>query len=88
MVRVTDAAIDMLEQIEKPTEQVLRLEPDLNAGVLALQLGAPKLGDEVVEREGTDVLHVSGAVAQGLDGTVIDVVETEAGKRLRATPAG
>ena len=88
MVKVTDAAIDLLAQIEKPEEKVLRLEPDLAAGALALQLGTPRLGDEVVERAGTDVLHVSGAVSQELDGTVIDVVETESGKRLQATPAG
>ena len=60
MVRVTDAAIDVLGQIDKPADAVLRLEPDLDAGRLALQVGSPRTGDEVVEREGEDILHVSG----------------------------
>ena len=46
----------------------------------------PRDGDEVVESEGTDVLHVSGSVANELDGAIIDVVETDSGPQLRVTP--
>jgi hypothetical protein len=86
MVKVTDAAIDLLETIDKPEEAVLRLEPDLDAGTLALRVGGRLQGDEVVERAGADVLHVSGAVAPQLDGAVIDVVETDSGLQLSVTP--
>jgi hypothetical protein len=86
MVKVTDAAIDLLETIDKPTHTVLRLEPDLERGAIALEVGAPRDGDEVVEADGADVLHVSGAVAQELDGALIDVVETDVGPQLSVMP--
>jgi hypothetical protein len=82
MVKVTDAAIDLLKTIDKPSEAVLRLEPDPGAGTLALQLGGPRQGDDVIEHRGADVLHVSGAVAEQLDGAIIDVVETDSGPKL------
>lgn len=87
MVHVSDAAIDVLEAINTPTNSVLRLEPDLAKGALTLSLGEAREGDEVVERQGNAVLHVSGAIRQALDGATIDAVHGARGPQLTVTPA-
>ena len=84
-MKVTDAAIGVLEAIDRPTGTVLRLEPDDNAGSMTLALGEPEAGDSVIERDGADVLHVPGPVSSALDGGVMDVVQTADGPRLTIT---
>jgi len=83
LVRVTDAAIDVLEALDKPDGAVLRLEPDREATGIALLVGEPQVSDEVVERDGADVVHVADSVSRKLDGAVIDVIDSSSGPRLQ-----
>ncbi len=71
----------MLATIERPEGTVLRVEP---AGQDRLQLvvGDAQPGDQVVEREGQDLLRISAAVTNLLDGLAMDRVDTEEGPRL------
>ncbi|TMD98735.1 MAG: hypothetical protein E6I76_03730 [Chloroflexi bacterium] len=73
----------MLEALDKPDGAVLRLEPDREATGIALLVGEPQVSDEVVERDGADVLHVADSVSRKLDGAVIDVIDSSSGPRLQ-----
>ena len=81
MIRVTDEATTLLATIDRPEGTVLRVEP---AGQDQLQLvvGEAQPGDQVVEREGQDLLHISGAISNLLDGLAMDRVDTEEGPTL------
>jgi iron-sulfur cluster assembly protein len=89
MIHVTTGAIDLLESIndglpEHAPEQVLRLEtmPDKRLGLV---LGEAVGDDQVVERSGTELLHIAAPLADALDGGVIDKVETPEGPRFGFT---
>jgi Fe-S cluster assembly iron-binding protein IscA len=82
MLNVTETAKDLLQSIDHPAENVLRLEPGGAAGTLSLKLGAPEADDEVIERDGGAVLHVPPTVSTALDGATIDTVQTDSGPRL------
>ena len=84
MVTVTDTAKDLLQSIDHPDGTVLRLEP-VGENQVGLVAGEPIESDQVVERDGADVLHVPAPVANALDGATIDSVDTEAGPRLSIT---
>jgi Fe-S cluster assembly iron-binding protein IscA len=85
MLTVTDTAQELLQTIECPPKMVLKLEP-VGTGELGLVSGAGKETDQVIERNGADVLHVPSEVSTALDGAVIDAVETADGPRLSLTP--
>lgn len=78
MIQVTDQAMDMLDQIDRPQGRVLRLEPT-GVDKLGLVLGEALEDDTVVERRGHDTLHIPASVSVMLTGAVIDRVETEQG---------
>ena len=85
---LTDQAMDLLEEINRPEGKVLRLEPTRQQGV-GLILGAPREDDVVLEREGRDLLHVPPALCDILQDAVIDRIDTPAGgPRFGITPAG
>lgn len=81
MIRVTDEATTLLATIDRPEGTVLRVEP-AGQDRLELVVGEAQPGDQVVEREGQDLLHISGAVGNLLDGLAMDRVDTEEGPRL------
>lgn len=81
MVQITPAATALLESIDRPSGQVLRLEA-LDSQSLGLVMGEPVPDDLVLERGGTDLLHVSEAVSALLQDLVIDLVDTPDGPRL------
>jgi hypothetical protein len=84
-VAVTEAAAHQLQKIlfEHQTEDqaTLRLVPQ-PGGRLAIALDQPGVGDQTVEAGGETVLVVAPAVADMLDVSVIDVLETAEGLRL------
>jgi hypothetical protein len=81
MVRITDEATAILEAIDRPEGRVLRLEP-VEPSSLGIVLGESQPDDIVVERQGSDLLHMSAAVSELLSGLVIDRVDTPEGPRL------
>lgn len=90
MIRVTDSAAELLravrERSEDPAgEKVLRLE-EVGDQRVGLVMGSARADDEVVEREGLALLHLSPRVSDALDGAVIDRVETPEGPRLAFRP--
>lgn len=84
MIHVSDAAKDLFGQISAPEGQVLRLEPvaEQQIGIVA---GEPRGDDQVVERDGADVLHIAATVSQALDGATIDRVDTPQGPSFGVT---
>jgi hypothetical protein len=87
MVTVTDSAKDLLQVLAHPAGTVLRLEPmGGETGDIALVTGEEQEADQVVERDGADLLHVPAAISGALDGATIDAVETPEGPRLSLTP--
>lgn len=84
MIHVSDAAKDLFEQIAPPAGQVLCLEPvaDQQIGIVA---GEPRGDDQVVERDGTGLLHIAATVSQALDGATIDRVDTPQGPSFGVT---
>lgn len=88
-IRVTDGAKELLESVhqgmqEHPQGQVLRLEATRDQR-LGFVFGEPKADDQVVERQGEDLLHIPSPLSSELDGGVIDRVDTPEGPRFGFT---
>jgi Fe-S cluster assembly iron-binding protein IscA len=82
---VTEAAAEhlhtMLQEQAPDSDVALRLVPQ-PGGRLVLALDEPDDGDESIEVAGETVLVVAPPVADLLDGSVIDVEQTEDGPKL------
>lgn len=87
MVTVTETAIEyliaMADANEHPEGTVLRLEP--SGQQLAFTFGPPEPGDDVIQKDGQDVLHISEVLIEPLDGAIMDTVETPEGIKLTLT---
>lgn len=81
MLAVTAPAKELLRDIDVPGDDVLRLEPQ-DDGRLTFLAGPPRLDDQVVEEQGTDVLHIAEPVSRQLDGHSLDRIDTPEGPRL------
>lgn len=92
MIDVTPEARELLQTVELPEEQVLRLDPvqesDDGQTQIGLVAGEPQGDDEVVEHDGESLLHVSSSVSDALDGGTIERVDTDEGAGLKITPPG
>jgi hypothetical protein len=82
MIQVTESAADLLATLDRPAGRVVRLE-QIDEQRLGLVLGEAREGDQVVEREGQDLLHIPAEISAALDGVVIDKTDTPSGPRLR-----
>lgn len=84
MLNVTDKAAATLHATldanDPEADQVLRLRQ--SAEGLGLVMDEEREGDQVVAHEERSVLVIEPAVAQALDGAVIDAVDTPEGQRL------
>lgn len=87
MIAVTEPAKELIRNLDRPPEGVLRLEPTEESG-LAFVVGDAMEGDQVVEASGQELLHINGMVSQALDGAVLDAVETPEGMGLTLAPPG
>jgi hypothetical protein len=81
MIHVTEAAMRMLDRIDRPDGRVVRLVLR-HQGRPALVLGKPRLDDVVLNREGHDSIHVQPAVNDLLGKAVLDTVDTPQGPTL------
>jgi iron-sulfur cluster assembly protein len=81
MLAVSPPARELLRDIDVPGSDVLRLEPQ-DDGRLTFVAGPPRLDDQVVEEQGSEILHIAAPVSQELDGHSLDRVETPEGPRL------
>jgi hypothetical protein len=81
MLAVTVPARELLRDIDVPGDDVLRLEPQ-NDGRLTFVAGPPRLDDQVVEEQGSEILHIAAPVSKELDGHSLDRIETPEGPRL------
>lgn len=86
MVTVSETAKELLQSLSHPAGTVVRLEPVEGQERMGLVTGQPEQDDQVVERDGADVLHIAAPIADALDGATIDTVETPEGTRLSMTP--
>ena len=92
MVNVTPDALTMLDEMlgsiraqipdtpEGQADPALRLV--VEPGALGLELDLPSPDDQVVERDGHQVLLIGNEISTLLDGATIDAVETPEGTRL------
>src|SRR5579884_4260512 len=67
MIQVTESAADLLATLDRPAGRVVRLE-QIDEQRLGLVLGEAREGDQVVEREGQDLLHIPAEISAALDG--------------------
>lgn len=90
MIEVTQEAKELLQTVELPGEQVLRLDPvqesEDSQPQIGLVAGEPMPDDEIVEHEGQQLLHISSSVSQALDGGMLEKVDTPEGAGLKITP--
>lgn len=86
-VEAAEVLKGVLDDASAPPEQTLRLITQ-SSGDLGLSLDTVREGDQVVENAGQPVLAISDDVARLIDGSTIEVVETEQGKRLTVVPRG
>ena len=91
MIAVTEQAKELLWGAEYPEGTVLRLDPlevDQATGRVEIGLvaGEPMEGDQVVEYEGEDLLHIAGPVSEALDGSTIHTVNTSEGPKIDILP--
>lgn len=89
MITVTEEAKELFRQVEHPEGTVLRLDPvvdeDSGETKIGIAAGEPQGGDQVVEHEGTSLLHIAAPVSEALDGSTLDVVETPEGPGIGLT---
>ena len=90
MISVTEKAKEVLQSYERPEGTVLRLDP-VNEHVpdefqVRLAAGEPRGDDQVVEREGEDVLRIAKPVSEELNGGTVDLVETLEGPAIGIQP--
>jgi Fe-S cluster assembly iron-binding protein IscA len=85
-VTVTERAADELRNMlaEGSTQEgeTVRLVAQPGGGGFAIGVDQVREDDETVEADGKTVLVVASSLAEALEGTVIDVEETEEGPRL------
>ena len=90
MITVTEEAKRLFQDVEHPEGTVLRLDPvtDQSTGRLGIgiSIGEPKGDDQVVERDGENLLRIDASVSETLDGSVLNLVETPEGTGIGLTP--
>ncbi len=86
MITVTEEAKEVLRDFDLPDGTILRLDPVQvsNPDDFRVRLGAgePKGDDQVVERDGEDLLRIARPVSEELNGSEIDLMETLEGQAL------
>ncbi len=90
MITVTEGAKDVLRDFERPEGTVLRLDPVevSRPDEFRVRLGAgePRGDDQVVERDGEDLLRIARPISEELNCSEIALVETLEGPSLGIKP--
>ncbi|MBO0707225.1 MAG: hypothetical protein J2P43_01040 [Candidatus Dormibacteraeota bacterium] len=87
MLAVTPQAKELLRGIDTQTDGVLRLEA-MDTGQLGFVSGPAQPGDQVVEEQGNDLLHIAAPVSDRYDGHELDRVEGPQGPQFTITRPG
>lgn len=87
MLAVTPQAKELLRGIDTQTDGVLRLEA-MDTGQLGFVSGPAQPGDQVVEEQGSDLLHIAAPVSDRYDGHELDRVEGPQGPQFTITRPG
>lgn len=87
MLAVTPQAKELLRGIDSQNEGVLRLEA-MDTGQLGFVSGPAQPGDQVVEEQGQDLLHIAAPVSDRYDGHELDRVEGPQGPQFTITRPG
>jgi iron-sulfur cluster assembly protein len=86
LITVTEHAREVLRGYERPEGTALRLDPANGNGpdgpLARLGFGEPKGDDQVVDREGEEILRIGRSVSEALNGSEIGVVSTLEGPSL------
>ena len=86
MITVTEEAKKLFLNVERPEGTILRLDPviDQNTGETQIWLaaGEPRGDDQVVERDGEDLLYIAAPVSEALDGSTMNLVDTPDGPAI------
>ncbi len=89
MIRLTERATTGLKEIlatnGTPNDRAVKLVPGESGG-LAMVIGRPKEGDDVVESEQRPLLIVDASMSDRLDGVVLDASDEQAGDK-EASPS-
>ncbi|MGH3087913.1 MAG: hypothetical protein ACRDSJ_11425 [Rubrobacteraceae bacterium] len=89
MIQVTEEAKELFQNVEHPEGTVLRLDPvlDENTGQtqIGIAAGEPQDGDQVVDHDGEELLHIAAPVSEALDGSTLNVVDTPEGPGIGIT---
>lgn len=90
MISVTEEAKELFLDVEHPEGTVLRLDPvtDQSTGEtqVGISAGEQQEGDQIVERDGEDLLYIAAPVSEALDGSTLDRVETPEGPGIGIAP--
>lgn len=81
MIAINEYALRRLEALDPPRGQVLRLHVHGNRR-LGLMFGEARPDDQVVEREGREVVHISRVLSAALDGAILGISDAGEGGRL------
>lgn len=87
MLAVTPQAKELLRGIDSQDQGVLRLEA-MDTGQLGFVSGPAQPGDQVVEEQGQDLLHIAAPVSDRYDGHELDRVEGPQGPQFTITRPG
>lgn len=87
MLAVTSEAKELLRGIDTETDGVLRLEA-MDTGQLGFVSGPAQPGDQVVEEQGHDLLHIAAPVSDRYDGHELDRVEGPQGPQFTISRPG
>ena len=86
MITVTEEVKEVLRDFDLPDGTILRLNPvqASHSDDFWVRLGAgePRGDDQVVERDGEDLLRIARSVSEELNGSEIDLMETFEGHSL------
>lgn len=86
MLQVTEAAIALLDRIERPEGLVLRLQITGDEGRPGLVLGSGKDDDLVVDSPGHQPVHVSAHLGSQFTRAVLDRADSPSGPSLALRP--
>ena len=87
MLAVTPQAKELLRGIDSQNEGVLRLEA-MDTGQLGFVAGPAQPGDQVIEEQGQDLLHIAAPISDRYDGHELDRVEGPQGPQFTITRPG
>jgi len=86
MINITESAVQELKaalsENQSDSDQVFRLDIDIDSEECSFQLGQKQEGDEIVEKDGVAILAMSPEASEAFAEATIDCVNTPQGTCL------